>query len=1789
MLFLKDYTVSKKIHAGRQTTIYQALNKQNNTPVVIKCIKPEMVTAEQVARLKREYELMKMLNEDGTVAAYNFISDENDYAIIMEAFSNQSLKEYLTEYTPLSIEAFLTLALKITEALECIHDHHIVHKDINPTNILWNAKKSQIKIIDFGIASTLSREEALIQNLQRLEGSLPYISPEQTGRINRGIDYRTDYYSLGVVFYEMITGKLPFDSEDIMEILHDHIAREPVPPKEIRPEIPDVISDIILKLMSKAGEDRYQSSFGLKSDLKKCLEEWKQEGRIKSFPLGTHDISTYFHVPEKLYGRQEESQLLFDTFYRVSTNGICELMLVTGYSGVGKSRLVHSVRPEIDAKHGYFVTGKFDQYKRNIPYYALIQAFQGLVKQILVENVKHIEEWRKRLLECLGINGQVVLDVIPELESIIGPQPSVQKLGLTETQNRFNIVFQDFIRVLASKDQPLLMFIDDLQWADTPSLKILESLLTNLDNRYISIIGAYRENEVDATHPLFIMLNNLNKIGTKVTTLVLKPLKLEHVEELLCETLHKTIIEVKELAKVCYDKTHGNPFFLLQFLQELYREQLIEFNLKEGIWIANIQGIEKKKYTDNVVDFMTHKVLDLPLATQQALQLASCLGNRFDLQTLSVICQKSPNQIASDLSIALQEGLIIPTNDAYKIINEDYSPQVYYIFLHDRIQQAAYSLIDNKDKNRIHLNIGRLLLENSTDETLSENLLDIVNHLNEGILLVTNEDERLKIIKLNLRAAQKARQSIAYKASLNYLKKGISLLELDIAKWDRHYELCLSLYTEAFETSYLASEFPEMEMYGEILFQHARTIEDKIKVYETKINYLSSQNRFSDALQLALKALALYDIKFPKNPNLFDAILTLMKIKWILRGKSLEDLANLPELTDPKWQSVMRILASAGTVAYLGHPYFVVFFIYELIRLTVKYGMAPQSPIGYIGYATMLCTILKDADLGYQFGQLAIRIVDQRNFERQKPQVYMAFCDVISIWKVHLDDIIPILVNTFQQGINVGDLENTGFKASGYVSFLFSTGKNLNTVIEEGQKYGKYLLKFGQITSYKYLLVFWVIALYLVGKNTEQIRAAGAFYDEEKMIAEGIATKDSSALAEFYFVRIICNYFNENYESALLAAQEADRYLEGPVETQTIAPLTYLYSSLTFTACYPSASHTLQKKYLSYVKKYLKKMKFRSKQAPMNYLHKYYLMLGAYYNVTGSFDKAIKYFDLSIQYARENGYVNEEAIANELAAKAFLSKGNEKIARVYIYEAHYCYSLWGALIKVKQIEEKYGYLLMREVRAIGINQAISTVTETNHIEKANETLDLATIIKSAQTISKEIILGNLLQEMMHIVIENAGAQKGSLILEKEGHWYIEAEGTMNNEAKVLQSIPFAESLPVSIINYVIRTKKALVIDDVMHDTNFSKDPYVKSEKPKSILCMPLLNKGALSGILYLENKLAIKVFTQERLDLLNLLSGQIVISIDNARLYTHTIALNKDLSNVNKSLIDLNKAYARFVPQQFLNLLEKQSITDVSEGDQIQKDMTILFSDIRNFTKLSEKMTPAENFYFVNEFLHHIEPQISAHHGFVDKYFGDGIMALFSTSADDALKSAIAMLDALSHYNIIRKNEGKDEIAIGIGLNSGKLMLGTVGAEDRMDVTVISDAVNLASRIEHVTKIYHTPLLITEEVYHRLKQPSIYSIRKIGLTAIRGKAQMITIYEVFDADSLSVKTLKQQNIEQFEQAVSLFHKQYYIESRAIFQDITKENKYDFPAAIYLKRCDKILKQYPLLQKNNVGS
>ncbi|NET27544.1 AAA family ATPase [Okeania sp. SIO1I7] len=1912
-----NYQIIAKVYESDNSLIYRAILKPDNQAIILKILKENYPTPSQLTYYRQEYEILRSLNVNTIIKAYDLQRYENTLAILLEDFGGESLKLLISQ-SQLNLENFLTIAIKTTESLAAIHQANIIHKDINPANIVYHSQTGQLKIIDFGISTRLSQEFLTVLLPHQLEGTLAYIAPEQTGRMNRGIDYRSDFYSLGVTFYELLTNKLPFETTDPMELVHCHIAQQPLPVHELIPNIPHSVSNIVSKLLAKIPEERYQSAWGIKADLETCLEKLKTLGEIPDFPIATQDICEKFQIPQKLYGREQEINQLLTAFEQVSL-GKTGMILISGYSGIGKSALVNEIHKPITKQRGEFVSGKFDQLQRDIPYSAISQAFKELIRKLLSEPEITLQTWKNKLLEALGNNGKIIIDVIPEVEKIIGQQPQVEQLGAAESQNRFNFLFQKFLSIFCQKEHPLVIFIDDLQWADLPSLNLIEQLIVDPDNQYFLLIGAYRDNEVNSTHPLVCTLEKIKQGKVPVNEITLYPLKINHINQLTAETLNCSTEITKPLAELVAKKTAGNPFFLTQLLNYLYQESFLAFKPEQSpsYWQWDLEEIERVSITDNVVELMVRKIEKLDEKTQQVLKLAACIGNKFNLEILAFVNNKSQIITAQEIQSALDEGLIIPLDNSYKVPllwsseelsnnNSDISSQNYtyipYKFLHDRVQQAAYSLIPEAEKKQVHLQVGRLLLKNIQENELQNNIFDIVNQLNEGWELITEQLEKDELAKLNLQAGKKAKASTAYEPALKYLELGLELLKIN--SWENNYQLTLELHLETLEALYLNGKLELAQNIDTIVIEKSNKVLDKVKVYELKINYHRSQLQLELAIDSGLEILKLLGLTLPKKPGKMKILAKHFQVKSLLRKTRIEDLADLPQIKDPNQLAAVNILSALYSPAYSTNQNLFYLIILNLLYIHIKYGNSEFASVAYIGYASRLCETVENIDLGYRFGQLSLKLSDRLTLQSLKPIVLHMFYGFVKYWKNNASKELKPLVEVVQTGLEYGEIAYSGYAAANYCYIsLFYGGENLQSIQKKINEYISLFAKYKDKYGNDLFIFCGEFCSDLININSDD----NTFTEKSQ--------KDYGYDMDFYinnqlyllilFAAIFENikfYFLKCYVKAIEYSNLCEKY-QAFGSSVNLIPQCNFYESLTLLAVALESNKNLQKKKI--LKKVFinqKKMKKWAQKAPINYQNKYDLVEAEKARVLRQTFQAQEFYEKAIQGAKKNEFIHEEALAYERAAEFYLALGREEIGQLYLRNAYHCYNNWGAKAKVKQLESEYPQYFIRVT-----NQSTSKSLNTTSSISGNdgEILDLTTVIKASQTIYGEIKLEKLLNNLMKIAIENAGAQKGFLILNNEGNWLIEAQGKIDSdEVTISQSIPieFVDPetsipiLPTTIINYVIHTQENIVLSDALQEGQFIDDPYIIATQSKSILCTPLINQGKLRGIIYLENNLTTEAFTSKRVELLNILSAQAAISINNSRLYakvrenesrlaqfldampvgvaiidasghpyyfnqvakellgkgvvsditseqiastyqlyqtstgqeyqSHELPITRalqgesmmtedvevrqgnkviplenfstpvydeqgkiiyaigsfiditerkkaeaDRQRFTNELFELNKAYERFIPNQFLQLLDKESIVDVELGDQVQLEMSVLFSDVRNFTTMSEAMTPEENFRFINSFLSRMEPAILDNQGFIDKYIGDAIMALFSGSADNAVKAGISMLKRLTKYNQERANSGDPPIGIGVGINTGLLMLGTVGGENRMDGTVISDAVNLAARVESLTKNYGASLLITEQTFSRLKQPSDYAIRSIDTVKVKGKSQKVTVYEVFDTDPPVVKEGKLKTLAKFTEAISLYNSGQSLEAGRLFAECLKMNPSDRVAQIYLQR------------------
>jgi PAS domain S-box-containing protein len=1530
------YKLTEPLYAGPRTWVYRAVRSRDAAPVVIKLLRNSFPSFNELVQFRNQYAIAKNIDLPGVVKMLALEPCGQSYALVMEDFGGISLKSQLEQAGNFgnslpSLTTFLQIAIQIAAALDGLHRQRVIHKDLKPANILVHPETHQVKLIDFSIASLLPRETPTIQTATALEGTLAYLSPEQTGRMNRDIDYRSDFYSLGITFYELLTGQLPHRTDDPMELVHAHLAKRPVAAHRVNAGIPVIVSALIGKLMAKNAEDRYQTAVGLKHDLDFCLRQLTATGAIAEFALGQRDLSDRFLIPEKLYGREAQVQSLLATFDRVA-EGESALLLVAGASGIGKTAVVNEVHQPIVRQRGYFIKGKFDQFNRSIPLSAFVQALRDLMGQLLAESDAQLAQWQAQILAAVGENGQVLIEVIPELEQIIGKPAIAPELAGSAVQNRFNLLFQNFIGVFTTAQHPLVLFLDDLQWADLASLQLIQLLMSDTD--HLLILGAYRNNEVSPAHPLLLTVAALKKAQASVQTITLEPLAFDDTNHLIADTLNCSRALAQPLTELVDRKTQGNPFFTTQFLKALYEDGQISFDCDRGYWECDIAQVNTLTITDDVVEFMAWQLQKLPTETQQALQLAACIGNQFDLVTLAIVSEQSLAEAATALWHALKEGLILPTSQVYKFFqsqesepsNIQQTANPTYRFLHDRVQQAAYSLIPKAHRATLHYRIGRLLLSHFSSAIQEERIFEIVGHLNPGNSLILDPTERIDLARWNLMAGRKAKAATAYGAAVAYLTTGISLLPPKT--WELHYDFTLELHTEVAEAAYLNTDFEPMEQWATVVLQHAKTLLDTIQVQRTRLMGAKAQGQLLDAIQIGLQVLQSLGIEFPDQPAPGDIEQALATTHPLWAGRSPLSLLDLPAMTDPKRLAAMEILSWLVPCAYWANPTLMALLILKQVEFSIQYGNCPTSIYGYADYGLILCGVIGEIASGYDFGQLALRLLDQLQMPAFKCRAWYVVYTYIQHWQVPLPDSVPQLQEAYQSGLETGDLECAGLNAAAYCCYAYHSGQELTGLATTIQAYRQTICRLKQRTSQHYLDIYQQTILNLLGYAEAPDQLAGTIFNAAEAEGQLQAASHRTALFYLYFNQTVLSYLFGHYSRAAQQSILTEQHLDGGIGTFMV-PLYAVYDSLVQLARYGDAPEPQQRQILERVAKHQDKLQGWATLAPFNHQHSWELVEAERCAVLGDRLAAIEHYDRAIAGANANGYIPAEALANELTAKFYLKWGKEKVAAAYMQEAYYGYAHWGAKAKIQDLERRYAQLLTPILQpqrtALSTTEtlfALGTLTPfqdpatpllstgntsmTATLDLIPATLDLVTVLKASQTLSSEIQLDKLLATLLHTVLENAGADKGALLMPREQQWFVEAIATLDQPARV-QAIALDNSpdVPQSLINIVKHSRQAVVIADAAAHPTLATDPYLVRQPPKSLLCTPMLRQGKLVAILYLENQVTVGAFTRDRLQLVNVLCTQAAISLENARLYQQSQTTLQELQQSRQLLKDI--------------------------------------------------------------------------------------------------------------------------------------------------------------------------------------------------------------------------------------------------------------------------------------------
>lgn len=1519
-VLLPEYHLIEQIYEGSKTLVYRGMQLKEGTQkqtVVIKLLRRDYPTFSELLQFRNQYTITKNLPIPGIIHPYALETYGNSYALVMEDFGGISLRSYCQTHT-LSLSEVLEIALQLAHILHDLYQHRVIHKDIKPANLLIHPQSQEIKLIDFSIASLLPKETEAVKHPNVLEGTLAYLAPEQTGRMNRGIDYRTDFYALGVTLFELLTGQLPFLCDDPLELIHCHIAQPAPSVCELQPKIPSVIGQIVAKLMAKNAEERYQSALGLQHDLQICWHQLKTTEKIEPFEIGTQDVCDRFLIPEKLYGREQEVSTLLGAFARVS-QGASELMLVEGFSGIGKTAVVNEVHKPIVQQRGYFIQGKFDQFNRSTPLSAFVQAFRDLMQQLLSESDTQLQTWKTRLLQAVGENGQVIIDVIPELENIIGRQPPVLELSGNAAQNRFNLLLQKFMQVFTQAEHPLVMFLDDLQWADSASLNWLQRLIAESQPGYLLLIGAYRDNEVFPTHPLMLMLDAVVNKGARVNTITLQPLPQSSLNQLIADTLNCHTVLAEPLTKLVYQKTKGNPFFSTQFLKTLHQDGLIIFERKTGHWQCDILQVQTAALTDDVVEFMALQLQKLPPTTQDILKLAACIGNQFDLNTLVIVSEQSHGETAAALWKALQEELILPIGETYKFyvgqethhLGQD-AQLVSYKFFHDRVQQAAYSLIPDRQKQTTHYQIGQLLLQHITPEFREDWIFAIVNQLNCGVSLITNQTKRDELAQLNLMAGRKAKTATAYSAANEYAQMGLTLL--GDAPWQRQYEITLMLHNLAAEVASLCGDFDSMEKWIDTVIGHVHTPLEQLQVYLVQIQALASQNQLLASIASGESILQALGVEFLAAVNPQTIKQAIQEIQDLIGDRSIAELFYLPGMVDPEKIAMMQIAVNIMPVCYMANSPLFPQLILLTVKLSLQYGNSPTSAVGYAAYGNLLIKVLQDVTSADQFGRLAYRLA----WEPQSKDIRAATFSPIGLFlyhrKSHLRECLPIFQAGFEVGLDTGKLDRAGNNAHQFCLYSYLSGQPLTELAPQISAYRQQLLDLNQVVAANYCAIYEQITQSLMGAP-QQPRFWEQTTDAQSLVTQALAAKDLVRVFYFYLLRMKLRFLFEDITAANADARQAREYLAAGAGTICEANL-YFYDSLIVLADVVAETQWQR------ITENQLKLQHWAEYAPMNHLHKWQLVEAEKYRVLGQKTEAIELYEAAIAGAKDNQYIPEQAIANELAAKFYLHWGKEKVAAGYMQEAYYCYAHWGSLAKTDDLETRYPRLLspilQRTNHSLSILDTLASIgapvyhfdfacSQSSSSASLNHTLDFASLLRVSQALISTIQLDELLQTLTQTMLANSGGDHCAVILCDEGEWQVRVIADL--EKVTLQSVPLENnpSVPVKLIQYVKNTLETLIIHDLKTSLQGVIDHYLRQHQPKSVLCLPLLNQGNLVGILYLENRTTSGVFTSDRFFVINFLSSQAAIAVENARLYRQVQKILEDLQQAQVQIVQSEK------------------------------------------------------------------------------------------------------------------------------------------------------------------------------------------------------------------------------------------------------------------------------------------
>jgi predicted ATPase/class 3 adenylate cyclase len=1800
------YELADELHSSRRSLVCRGRRQEDARPVVLKLLQPSS-TAEDGEGLRSAYEVLRALRHPGVPTPLELLRHEGRLALVVEDAGGTSVDRLLKRQR-LALRDVVTLAIGVGDALAHVHGCDVVHRDIRPSHIVVDERTTRVQIIDFESASRSSDGARTEGGFDRWRGTLAFASPEVAGR-RAHVDHRADLYSLGATVFYLLAGRLPFDETDPLALAHAHAAVQPPDLREIAPDVPVTITRVVMKLLAKSPNGRYQSANALTSDLRECLETLEQtDQESPAFVLGRYDPSPRFQVSGRLRGRETQLSAVLASFDQAQRGG-ASLVLVSGSPGVGKSTLAMAARADILRRGGTFLSGKFDQFQ-NVPYAALLESLRGFVRDVLTEPQDELARWREHIERAIGSAVPVLVDRLPELEAVVGPQPPLPEVSPSTAFNRLQSTVAALVGVVCARRGRLAIFLDDLQWAGAASVQLLRAILESAEVRGLLVIGAYRSSEVDAAHPLSALKDDLKGSRVDVREVPVQPLARPDVDDLVADTLSLDVDAVRPLSALTYARTHGDPFFVRQFLSAAHKDGSIRFDPQIGRWTWDQTRIERLGVADNVAAFVARKLRDLPPATRALVNLAAARGAQVSVALLGRASDLAPGVLSDELRPAVQDDILMPTvvrrtgfGDA---AGEAPAESAGYRFTHDRVQQAAYELFAEDHRQRNHLVLGRLLLPDDPEDR-SEGFFDAVNQLNAGSGAMSAPGEQERLCVLNLAAGRAARDAAAFSEASAYLKKGLALLPPDA--WTAHETLTLNLHLAGAEVASLVSDFDEM---GRLLEATGRVTRPEVQAKVAQIQVLAEKSRGSlqSAVDRGLEGLRRLGVRVPRRPGALYVMWELLRTRVALWRRPPERLLGRPPASKPEIVGALELLGEVYNATYLAEPSLFPVLTFKMVQLAVRDGVTPITSLAFANYALLTVSAsgrLRDAvrllilgdpirafrllasgdwkrglrvaafggrtdaarswlvvALGgthqaRRFSDLALALADLPACRRYRPRTLLVIYDFVLHWQRMYPDALIVrptaegdtdpLLHVFQEARGIGDLDTAAWLSVVGLLAMTNSGASLTEVAEWANRYGA-AIRSQQTASFMFDYVRQRV-LNLIGDSAgDPCELTGEAFDETAIAPQNTNQHADTlaALCGYHMVKAWLAFLMHRNETARHEADKAVPLLMGLAGSLQEIQFFY-YDSLIHLRTAPARGwRRLGALWLS--RAHLSKLEDAAARHGVNFTHWVAIVSAERARVRGRDREAERCYEQAIAHARAHGRLEDEAVATELAGRFHLARGRVDVGQAYLRAAYEKFARWGAAAKLKALAEELPFV-STDVRARASHPSLGQ-------------LDALSLLKAGEAMSREIVMADLLTRLIDTVVESAGANRASLLLYELGELYVAAEVRDAGEPpSVGLHVPLSEApnLPLSVVRYVARTGHTVVVGDHDTDRRFADDEHFARSRSRSVLCMPIGHQQKRVGVLYLENTLASDAFSPDRVEVLNALSGQMAISLDNSRLY--------------ERLEGLLKAQSRFVPAQFLRALGRDDIEAVGLGDHVAKELSILFSDIRNFTTMVETITPAESISFINDYLGRMETAIVDCGGFVDSYIGDGIMALFDADADRAVEGAIGMLRALGPLNHLRSRRGQPPVRAGIGIHTGTVMLGTIGGENHLKCGVIGDAVNVASRVEGLTKRYGVSILITGQTFARLHDSAAYRTRQVDRVRVAGRSAPLELVEVLEGDDTGVAA-KLHHLDLFTDAVRCYYERRMDAALALFQRYAGLVPDDPVAGLFLDRCHRHL-------------